>query len=165
VSNYPAQPASVNLRAMQTMAHEFGVPVGYSDHTLGLTVPLAAVALGACIVEKHFTLDKTLPGPDHRASLEPGELRSMVEGIRAVEASLGDGIKRPAAEEADTAAVARRSLVAARHIAAGTVLTDDLIALLRPGTGLPPSMRAQILGRRVQRDIEAGVLLTLEMLE
>jgi len=163
VSNYPAQPSSVNLRAMGTLAKEFGVAIGYSDHTRGIEVAIAAVALGACVVEKHFTINRELPGPDHRASLDPEELAAMVRSIRNVEAALGDGIKLPASEEADTAAVARRSLTAARYIAAGTVLTEELIAILRPGTGLAPAMRVQLVGRRTRRNIEAGTLLTLDM--
>ena len=164
VSNYPAQPSSVNLRAMQTLAETFGVPVGYSDHTTGTEIASAAVALGACVIEKHFTISRDLPGPDHRASLEPDELATMVRNIRNVEAALGDGNKQPVLEEANTAAVARRSLVAARYIPAGTVLTEELIAILRPGTGLPPAMRRQLIGRRVRRDIETGTLLSLEMM-
>lgn len=163
VSNYPAQPASINLRAMETMAQEFGAPVGYSDHTTGTEVSIAAVALGACIIEKHFTISRGLPGPDHSASLESDELASMVRSIRNVEAALGDGVKQPAREEANTAAVARRSLVAARDIGAGTVLTEDLVAIMRPGTGLPPAMRSQLLGRRTRLDIEAGTLFSLDM--
>jgi N,N'-diacetyllegionaminate synthase len=163
VSNYPAQSSSINLRAMHTMAEAFGVPVGYSDHTRGIEIAIAAVAMGACVVEKHFTINRDLPGPDHRASLEPDELASLVRSIRNVEAALGDGNKRPALEEANTAAVARRSLVAARYIAAGTVLTEDLVAILRPGTGLPPAMRPQLVGRRTRHDIEAGTMLTLDM--
>jgi N,N'-diacetyllegionaminate synthase len=163
VSNYPAQPSSVNLRAMRTMSEAFGVPVGYSDHTIGSEVAIAAVALGACVVEKHFTISRDLPGPDHGASLEPDELALVVRSIRNVEAALGDGIKRPVAEEANTAALARRSLVAARNIDAGTILTEDLVAIMRPGTGLSPTMRSQLVGRRTRRDIEAGTLLTLDM--
>jgi N,N'-diacetyllegionaminate synthase len=164
VSNYPAQPSSVNLRAMHTLAKAFDVPVGYSDHTTGTEIASAAVALGACVIEKHFTINRDLPGPDHRASLEPDELAAMVRCIRNVEAALGDGEKRPALEEANTAAVARRSLVAARYIPAGTVMTEELIVILRPGTGLPPTMRRQLLGRRVRRDIEPGTLLSLDMM-
>ena len=164
VSNYPADPAGANLRAMHTLATAFGVPVGYSDHTLGIVVAIAAVALGACVIEKHFTLDRGLPGPDHRASLEPGELVVLVQGIRAVEAALGHGRKEPAISEANTAAVARRSLVAARNIPAGTMLTEELMAIKRPGTGLPPAMRSYLIGRTVRTTIPAGVLLTLEML-
>jgi N,N'-diacetyllegionaminate synthase len=163
VSNYPAQPSSVNLRAMQTMVEAFGVPAGYSDHTTGTEIAIAAIALGACVVEKHFTISRELPGPDHGASLEPDELASMVRSIRNVEAALGDGRKQPALEEANNAAVARRSLVAARHIGAGTVLTEDLVAIMRPGTGLPPAMRSELVGRRTRRDIEAGTVLTLDM--
>jgi sialic acid synthase SpsE len=164
VSNYPAAPSSVNLRAMKTLEDEFGVPVGYSDHTEGIEIALAAVALGACIIEKHFTLNRNLPGPDHRASLEPSELEGMVRGIRAIRSALGDGCKRPAAEELSTAAVARRSLVAAGDLQAGAVLTQDMIAIRRPGTGLPPSALSQLVGRRLRQDISAGTLLTTEML-
>ena len=164
VSNYPADPADVNLRAMQTMAAAFGMPVGYSDHTLGIELPIAAVALGACVIEKHFTLDRNLPGPDHRASLEPDELVAMVKDVRTVEAALGHGRKEPAASEAATAAAARKSMVAARDIPAGTKLTEDLIAFKRPGTGLPSPMLPYVVGRTVRDRTPAGALLTLEML-
>jgi N,N'-diacetyllegionaminate synthase len=164
VSSYPASAAEINLRAMSTMTEHFLVPVGFSDHTTGIEVALAAVSLGACIVEKHFTLDRNLSGPDHRASLEPDELLAMVVGIRKVEASLGDGIKRPSATEQNTAAVARRSLVAASDLTAGTTLTVESIAIKRPGTGLAPSMREQLVGRRLRRDVSAGTLFSLEML-
>jgi len=164
VSNYPADPSSMNLRAMQTLEDAFGVAAGLSDHTVGSEVAFAAVALGACIIEKHFTLSHELPGPDHRASLEPEELVRLVSGIRKIEAALGDGVKRPVTEELNTAAVARRSLVAARFIPAGTMLTLDMLDILRPGTGLPPAMRPQLLGRHVRLDIEAGTLLQLDML-
>jgi N,N'-diacetyllegionaminate synthase len=164
VSNYPAEPADVNLRAMLTMATAFGVPIGYSDHTLGTEVALAAVAMGACVIEKHFTLDRNLPGPDHRSSLEPIELAAMVQGIRKVESALGHGRKEPVPNEAETTAVARKSLVAARDIPAGTKMTEELIAIKRPGTGLPPFMRPYLVGRTARTDIPAGTLLTLEML-
>lgn len=164
VSNYPAEPADVNLRAMACMAHAFGVPVGYSDHTLGMEVALASVALGACIVEKHFTLDVDLPGPDHRASLPPGDLAHLVTGIRRVEACLGDGRKRPSASEHDTALVARRSLVAAQRIPQGATLTAELVAILRPGTGLPPAMLDLVLGRQARHEIAEGTLLDIHML-
>lgn len=164
VSNYPADPADANLRAMQTMATAFSVPVGYSDHTLEAEVAIAAVALGACVIEKHFTLDRSLPGPDHRTSLEPDELSALVRGIRTVEMALGHGRKEPADSEANTATVARRSLVAARDIQAGTTLTEELIAIKRPGTGLPPAMRPYLIGRTARITIPAGTLLTLEML-
>ena len=163
VSNYPAQPASVNLRAMQALRETFGVPVGFSDHTLGTAIPLAAVALGACILEKHMTLDCNLPGPDHRASLEPAGFAALVHGIRAVESALGDGRKRRMPEEEDTARVARRSLIAACALPAGTVLAEQHVAILRPGTGMPPAQRGQLIGRRALRDIAPGTVLTLEM--
>jgi len=163
VSNYPANPADVNLRAMQTMARAFNVPVGYSDHTPGIEVALAAVALGACIVEKHFTLDRNLPGPDHQASAEPAELAALVRGIRIVEAALGDGRKQPATGEANTAAVARKSLVAACDIPADAILTETMIALKRPGTGLPPAIREFLIGHAARTAISAGTLLTLDM--
>ena len=164
VSSYPADPASANLRAMQTMTTAFGVPAGYSDHTQGIAVALAAVALGACVIEKHFTLDRHSPGPDHLASVEPDELAALVRGIRTVEAALGDGQKDPASIEANTAAVARKSLVANRDIPIGTILTGDMIGIMRPGTGLPPAMRAYVIGRTARTSIPAGSLLTFEML-
>lgn len=164
VSNYPADPAAVNLRAMETMHQAWGHPVGYSDHTPGIAVAVAAAALGACVIEKHFTLDRTLPGPDHRASLEPGVFREMVDAIRTVERAMGDGRKAPAASEIETAAAARRSLVAARDIAPGETLREEDVAILRPGTGLPPSMLRYVLGCTTRTAIKAGALLELEML-
>jgi len=163
VSSYPARPENVNLRAMRTLAEEFGVPVGFSDHTLGVEVAIAAAALGASVIEKHLTLDKTLPGPDHRASLEPGEFAGMVRGVRAVQRALGDGRKRPSPEEADTAAVARKSLVSTRALERGTVLTDADVAIRRPGTGLAPKLRSQIIGRVLRHDISAGEVFQWEM--
>lgn len=165
VSNYPAAPADINLRAMQTLAAAWHYPVGYSDHTVGVEVALAAVAMGACIIEKHFTLDRDLPGPDHRASLEPDELRRMITGIRNVEAALGSGRKEPAHSESDTAVVARRSLVAARDIPAGRVLLPEDVAVLRPGTGLRPAMLPFVLGRRAKEEICEGTVLGMELLE
>lgn len=162
VSNYPAEPADVNLRAMPAMASLFGVPVGFSDHTLGIDIAAAAVALGACIVEKHFTLDRALPGPDHRASVEPEELAQLVRSIRRVESALGHGRKEPAASEANTAQVARKSLVAARDLAAGTLLTEDAIGIKRPGTGLAPALRPQLVGRVLKSAVPAGTLFTWE---
>lgn len=164
VSNYPAAPEDVNLRAMETLARAFGVPTGYSDHTLGIEIGLAAAALGACIVEKHFTIDRTLPGPDHRASLEPPELHALVAGIRTIEAALGDGRKRQRPSEAAAAAVGRKSLVAARDIDRGAQLTNADIAAKRPGTGLTPGLRAALIGRRTRVDIAAGSILAWGML-
>ena len=131
VSNYPADPADVNLHAMETMRSAFGVPIGYSDHTLGIEVGVASVALGACVLEKHFTLDQSMPGPDHKASSEPEELRELIRSIRTVESALGDGLKKPTAAELKTAEAARKSLVTATEIPAGAELTPDLIAILK----------------------------------
>jgi len=164
VSNYPAEVADVNLRAMHTMQAAFGKPVGYSDHTLGIEVSLAAVALGAIVVEKHFTLDRSMSGPDHKASLEPNELVAMIQGIRKVESALGNGRKRPAASEANTASVARKSLVAGVDLAAGTLLTGEMIETKRPGTGLPPIMHPYLIGRILKQDVKAGTLLGLDMM-
>ncbi len=165
VSSYPAPPEDVNLRAMRTLKEKLGVPVGYSDHTEGIEIPLAAVALGASIIEKHFTLDRTLPGPDHRASLEPRELTAMVAGIRKIEQSLGTAEKRPAPCETNTRDVARRSLVAAAAIRAGTRVTETMIDMKRPGTGLGPEKFELVLGRKALRDITEGAILSLEMFE
>ena len=159
VSAYPAPPAEMNLRAMDTLAARFGCAVGLSDHTLGLEISIAAVARGAAIVEKHFTLDKGLPGPDHRASLDPDELAGLVRAIRAVESALGDGVKRPMPSEADTRRVARKSLVAARALRAGERLTPDRVAIKRPGTGIPPTALEQALGRVVRRDLRADEVI------
>lgn len=134
-TEYPAPTSEVNLRAMDTMAAAFGLPVGYSDHTEGIHIPIAAVARGAMIIEKHFTIDRDLPGPDHKASLAPGELKSMVLAIRDVERSMGDGIKRPTATELKNRPIARKSLVAARHLVLGEPLA---IVCKRPGYGVSP---------------------------
>jgi len=164
VSSYPAAPEDANLRAMDTLAARFQVPVGFSDHTLGLEVALAAVARGACVLEKHVTLDRTAPGPDHAASLEPAEFAALVRGVRRVEAALGHGRKEPAAAEADVARVARRSLVASRDIPEGAALTAGAVTALRPGTGLSPALLPSLLGRRARHAIAAGTLITLDML-
>jgi len=152
VTQYPSPPESVNLRAMRTIAETFGLPVGYSDHTLGIDVALAAVALGAVVIEKHFTLDQRMPGPDHRASLEPQELGRMVSGIRIIERSLGSERKAPAAEEMPNLAVARRSLVATRDIARGEIFTQDMLVAKRPGTGISPLDLWDLIGTAATRD-------------
>jgi len=164
VSAYPAPVEEMNLRALDTLRARFGCPVGLSDHTVGIEVALGAVARGAVIVEKHLTLDKALPGPDHRASLEPVEFAALVRGIRAIEAALGDGEKRPMPSEADVRRVARKSLVASRPLRAGEPLTAEAVAVKRPGTGIPPSQLASVLGRRVRRDVAADEVLDWAML-
>ena len=164
VSMYPADPCLTNLRVMDTYARVFGTPVGLSDHSLGLTIAIAAAARGASCVEKHFTLDRSLPGPDHQASLLPAELSALVRAVREVEAALGDGIKRPAPGELPVREVARKSLVAARDVPAGTVLGPEHLVILRPGTGLPPGRLTSVLGRRTARAIAADTPITEEML-
>jgi len=151
-TEYPAPMADVNLKAMDTIRAAFGVSIGFSDHTQGITAAIAAVARGAVVIEKHFTLDRTLPGPDHQASLEPAELRAMVVAIREVEAALGDGHKRPTQSERRTSTVARRSIVAARAIRAGEVLTEADLAAKRPGGGLSPMRWHEVVGRTASRD-------------
>jgi N-acetylneuraminate synthase len=152
VTEYPATAHAVNLRAMETMAAAFGLPVGYSDHTLGIEVPLAAVARGACVIEKHFTLDRTMAGPDHAASLEPDELKRMVAGIRTIEAALGSTRKAPGTEETANRAIARRSIVAARPLKAGEPLTLDALVCKRPGDGISPMRIWELVGQRARRD-------------
>ncbi len=165
VSNYPTDPADCNLKAMATLRERFRCPVGWSDHTLGVHVTMAAVALGSEMIEKHFTLDRTLPGPDHKASVEPDELAAMVRQIRDVEASLGDGVKRRRESEKNTAEVARRSVHAAKSIAAGSqIRVDDLVAM-RPGTGIPVERIDEVVGRRSIRDIAPGQMLSEDDLE
>lgn len=155
-TEYPAPFEDVNLRAMQAMREAFGLPVGYSDHTVGIGVSIAAAALGAVAVEKHFTLDRALPGPDHKASLEPSELAALVREIRGVEAALGSALKAPAPSELGNRAVARRSLVAARAIAAGEPFTAEALGALRPGTGISPMAYWSLLGTPASRDYRPG---------
>jgi N,N'-diacetyllegionaminate synthase len=164
-SNYPLDPVDANLRAMETLRRAFGYAVGYSDHTLGIEVALAAVSLGACVIEKHFTLDRTLQGPDHQASIEPEELKRLVIGIRKVEAALGNGRKVPANSELPTSDVARKSLVAAYDLPAGAILTEEMIAIKRPGTGLKPKIVPLIIGRKLRKNIPGGTILGLEMFQ
>ncbi|NMM45588.1 N-acetylneuraminate synthase [Rhodospirillaceae bacterium KN72] len=153
-TEYPAPVADVNLRAMDTMAAHFGLPAGYSDHTQGIVIPVAAVARGAVMIEKHFTLDRSLPGPDHAASLEPSELGEMVAAIRMVNLSLGDGRKAPAESERKNIPIARRSLVAARQIRKGDVFTEDMLFAKRPATGRSPMVFWDVVGTTSNRDYD-----------
>ena len=159
VSNYPAAPEHANLSAMDTLRSLFEVPVGWSDHTMGIHISVAAAARGAAIIEKHLTIDRSLPGPDHAASLEPPEMSTMVSCIRDVVAALGDGEKIPVPTEHSVAAVARRSLHVARNLQSGSVLEKDDLVALRPGTGLPPPMLDSVVGRIVRRNLVQGELL------
>ena len=160
---YPPPMAAINLRAMRTMARAFGVPVGFSDHTLGITIPAAATALGACMIEKHFTLDRSLPGPDHPFALEPDELAAMVSAIRDTEAAMGSGVKRHDPTEQEMYDLARRSIVAACSIPAGTVITADMLAVKRPGTGIAPKFLDTVIGRTARTDIPEDEIITWEM--
>jgi N,N'-diacetyllegionaminate synthase len=150
-TEYPTPMPDVNLRAMSAMRTAFGVDVGYSDHTAGIEVAIAAVALGAVVVEKHVTLDRQLPGPDHRASIEPEELAAMVGGIRNIERALGDGVKRPCRGEIENRVAARRSIVAARTIACGEIFTSENLTTKRPGSGISPMRWDDVVGRVAMR--------------
>ena len=164
VSSYPAEARWINLRAIQTMKKRFGLPVGYSDHTVGRETALAAVALGACVIEKHFTIDHNLPGPDQKLSLEPDELKQLISGIRIVELALGNGIKKPVKVEKPIANLVRRSLVAAGDIPAGTLLAKKHIAIKRPGTGLAPELLAKLVGLKTRQFIRQGTLFSWGMI-
>ncbi|MEH2499517.1 N-acetylneuraminate synthase [Bradyrhizobium sp. AZCC 1678] len=158
-TEYPADPQSINLRAMATLRDAFELPVGFSDHSRGIHVAAAAVALGAAVIEKHLTLDCNLPGPDHRASIEPDEMARMIASIRDVEVALGDGRKIPAREEIPNRTVARRSLVAIRSVSAGERFTEDNLGVKRPGDGIPPIEYWSYLGKTAQRDYAANEAL------
>jgi N,N'-diacetyllegionaminate synthase len=151
-TQYPTLPEDANLLAMRTMSDAFGLPVGYSDHTEGIAIALAAVALGACVIEKHFTLDKNMEGPDHRASLNPVELRDMVTGIRKIEMAMGTGIKSPTESEKTNIIVARKSIVAARSIKKGEFLTPEKLTAKRPANGISPMKWTRIIGKKAKRD-------------
>lgn len=160
-TEYPTPPDDVNLRAMTTLADTFGSPIGYSDHTAGIAVPVAAVALGATIIEKHFTLDRTMEGPDHRASLEPDELARMVAEIREVERALGSPEKTPTPTELENARAARKSIAAARPIRKGDAFSGENLTTKRPGTGISPMRWDEVLGKIATRDFEEDELIQL----
>jgi N,N'-diacetyllegionaminate synthase len=160
-TEYPTPMEDVNLRAMVAMKKAFGVNTGYSDHTPGIEIPIAAVALGASVIEKHFTLDCNLPGPDHKASLEPHVFKAMVDGIRNVEQSLGDGVKRPSPSELKNKPIARKSLVAIRPISTGEIFSADNIGAKRPGTGLSPMRWDEVIGRAAAKDFAIDELIML----
>lgn len=158
-SEYPAPFEDINLNAMDTMTHAFKLPVGYSDHSEGNAVPVAAVAKGAVLIEKHFTLDKNMQGPDHKASLEPEELKNMVDAIRSIELALGDGIKKPRASEVKNKGIVRKSLVAAGQILAGEKYSIENIDIKRPGNGLSPFKYWELLGRTAKKDYNTGEII------
>ncbi|HHX95326.1 MAG TPA: N-acetylneuraminate synthase, partial [Clostridia bacterium] len=160
-TEYPAPYEDVNLRAMLTLKEKFNTPVGYSDHTIGIEVPVAAVTLGATVIEKHFTLDRNMEGPDHKASLEPHELKAIVSAIRNVELAMGDGVKKPTPSEKKNIAVARKSIVASRNIKKGEVFTEDNLTTKRPGNGISPMRWYEVLGQRAVRDFKEDELIVL----
>ncbi len=160
-TEYPTPFNDVNLKAMLTIKDEFGLRVGYSDHTKGIEVPIAAVALGATVIEKHFTLDRNMEGPDHKASLEPDELKAMVDSIRHIESALGDGMKQPAESEKKNMDVARKSIIAMKGIKAGEVFTEENLTIKRPGDGISPMSWFDVIGKVAARDFEEDELIEL----
>lgn len=160
-TEYPTPMQDVNLKAMLQLRDKLGVKVGYSDHTKGIEVPIAAVALGADVIEKHFTLDRTLPGPDHKASLEPNELKAMVDAIRNIEQALGDGQKHVSASEERNMAIARKSIVAAKDIKKGEFLTEDNLTTKRPGSGISPMRWKEVIGTKAIRDFAEDELIEI----
>lgn len=160
-TNYPAPMRDVNLKAMITLRNHCGCSVGYSDHTKGIEVPIAAVALGAEVIEKHFTLDRHMEGPDHKASLEPDELKLMIDAIRNIESALGDGIKIPSDSEKANLTIVRKSIIAARKITKGEFLTEENLTTKRPGTGISPMKWVKVLGTKAVRDFSEDELIEL----
>ena len=161
-TEYPTPFEDVNLKAMDALRKEFGVEVGYSDHTKGIEVPIAAVALGATVIEKHFTLDRTLPGPDHKASLEPDELKAMVSAIRNIEKAVGgDGTKHISDSERKNIAIARKSIIAAKDIKKGELLTEEKLTVKRPGTGISPMRWEEVIGTKAIRDFNEEDLIEI----
>ncbi|CAM3027412.1 N,N'-diacetyllegionaminate synthase [Legionella worsleiensis] len=164
-SNYPAAYHDVNLKAMCTLAKEFHLPVGYSDHTLGIMVPTLAIGMGATVIEKHFTMDKSLPGPDHLASMDPEELKILVQTVRDAESALGDGEKKPTENEIPIRALVRRSVSLKHDLPKGAHLSQDDLILLRPGTGISPAELPQIIGARLSVNLPAGSTLLWEHID
>ena len=161
-TEYPTPMEDVNLKAMLHIQRELGLPIGYSDHTLGIEVPIAAVALGATVIEKHFTLDKTLPGPDHKASLEPNELKAMVSAIRNIEKAIGgSGLKKVSKSEEKNKPIARKSIVASTDIKKGNIFTPENLTVKRPGTGISPMQWDEVIGKEAKRDFQEDELIEL----
>jgi N,N'-diacetyllegionaminate synthase len=160
-TEYPAPFSDVNLKAMLTIKKELGVKVGYSDHTKGIEASIAAVALGASVIEKHLTLDKNMEGPDHKSSLEPNEMKAMIRALRNIELALGDGIKKPSESEKKNICVARKSIVAKRYIQKGEIFTEENLTVKRPGNGISPMQWFEVLGRRAVRDFQEDELIEL----
>lgn len=165
VSSYPVKVEDTNLRAMETLRDAFKLPIGLSDHSMGITIPIAAVALGACVIEKHFTLDKSLPGPDHRASLEPDELKHMIRAIRDVEKAMGSGIKIPTAKEEENKKVVRRSLVARVDIPKGAIITEEMLDFKRPGLGIEAKHIERVVGAKAKAGFRKDAIITWNKIE
>lgn len=163
-SNYPTNENDVNLKAMNTMMTAFRIPTGYSDHTMGIAVSLAAVARGAVIIEKHFTLDRELPGPDHSSSLEPKELKELVNSVRVIERALGSSIKKPNKSEIEVKNVAQKSIVARTKIKKGEIIQEDMVTIKRPGGGIKPKYINLVIGREAKVDIKADTSITIDMI-
>ena len=164
-TEYPAPYEDVNLKAMKTMSDKFNLLVGYSDHTKGIEIPVGAVALGACVIEKHFTLDRNMEGPDHKASLEPTELKAMVDSIRHIEVAIGDGIKKVSASELKNQDIARKSIIASKKINKGDIFSEDNITTKRPGNGINPMRWFELLGKTAKHDYEEDYLIELDELD
>jgi len=162
ITGYPIKKEDANLRVIETLKRRFNLPVGFSDHTTGITIPIAAAALGAVLIEKHFTLDRNLPGPDHKASLEPNELEEMVNAIRDVESALGNGVRSLTRDEEEIKKIARKSIVAKVKIPKGTIITEEMLDIKRPGTGIEPKYMSKIIGKRVRKDIVQDELIAFE---
>jgi N,N'-diacetyllegionaminate synthase len=160
-TEYPTPFTDVNLKAMYHLSNQFGLKVGYSDHTLGIEIPIAAVAMGACIIEKHFTLDKKMDGPDHVASLEPDELRKMVDAIRNIEQALGSGFKSPSASEKKNIVIARKSIHLKRALVKGSIITADDLIMKRPGDGISPLKYHEVIGKKLNDDFDADHKLNM----
>lgn len=165
ITGYPTSFEEANLNFIKTLQKELDVPIGFSDHSPGIELPIAAVALGACVVEKHFTLDKTLEGPDHKASLNPEEFKAMVNAIRNVEVAMGDGIRKFSENEIDIKKVARKSIILNKDIKKGTVLKKDMLSIKRPGTGIEPKYLDEVIGKIANKDLNSSAILQWEDLE
>ena len=165
ITGYPTSFEEANLNFIKTLQNELDVPIGFSDHSPGIELPIAAVALGACVVEKHFTLDKTLEGPDHKASLNPDEFKAMVSAIRNVEVAMGDGVRRFSKNEKEIKQVARKSIILKEDINEGTIIKKEMLAIKRPGTGISPKEINNVIGMKANKDLKYGTLLNWKDLE
>ena len=165
LTNYPAKKEDANLNVIKTLEYAFKKPVGFSDHTSGIEMSVAAVALGSCVIEKHFTIDKNLPGPDHKASLEPHEFSAMVKAIRNVEKGLGNGVKKPTTEEIEIKKLVRKSIVTKEDIPKGSILTEEMLDIKRPGTGIEPKYIKELIGRELIENVKKDNLLKWNQLK